>query len=229
MTTTLSNLGYLPGQTPSTFFGIATEAGQPYHLSPWFHFGAEGDNFIQEGEVVGQNANYPSTTVDWVLVSLRADVSAESTVGTVTGLLQENGEIEFIERFNICNLDPTEDYYVVIEHRNHLIVMSHIEVPIVNGTITYDFRNRNSFRRILGSGQKEITPGVYCMIAGNGDQDTRDIDSRDINPNDLARWLIDNGLSSGYFLRDYNLSGDVNVSDKGLFLINNGLFSDVPD
>ena len=229
MTTTLSNLGYLPGQTPSTFFGIATEAGQPYDRSPWFHFGAEGDNFIQEDEVVGLNANYPSTTVDWVLVSLRADASAESTVGTVTGLLQENGEIEFIEGFNICNLDPTEDYYVVIEHRNHLIVMSHIEVPIVNGTITYDFRNRNSFRRILGSGQKEISPGVYCMIAGNGDQDTRAIDSRDINPNDLAQWLIDNGLSSGYFLRDFNLSGDVNVSDKGLFLINNGLFSDVPD
>jgi len=228
MRTTLNDLGYLPGQTPSTFFGTFTEAGQPYGQAPWFHFGEEGDSFLQEGEVVGLNASYPQTVVDWVLVSLRSDESAESTVGTVAGLLMEDGNVLFIEGFDICNLDPTEDYYVVIEHRNHLVVMSHIQVPIVNGTISYDFRNRNSFRRILGAGQKEITPGVYCMIAGNGDQDTGSFDSRDINPNDLTKWLMDNGLTSSYFLRDFNLSGDVNVADKGLFLINNGLFSDVP-
>ena len=159
---------------------------------------------------------------------MRTDESAESTVGTVAGLLHSNGEIEFVDGFNICNLDPTEDYYVVIEHRNHLVVMSHIQVPLINGTISYDFRLRNSFRKILGAGQKEMSPGVYAMIAGNGDQDSGPFDSRDINPNDLTKWLIDNNLTSSYFLRDFDLSGDVNVTDKGILLINNGLFSDVP-
>ena len=228
MTTTLNDLGYLPGQTPSTFFGTFTEAGQPYDQAPWFHFGTEGDAFSQSGPVVGMNANYPMSVTDWVLVSLRTDESAESTVGTVAGLLHSNGEIEFVDGFNICNLDPTEDYYVVIEHRNHLVVMSHIQVPLINGTISYDFRLRNSFRKILGAGQKEMSPGVYAMIAGNGDQDSGPFDSRDINPNDLTKWLIDNNLTSSYFLRDFDLSGDVNVTDKGILLINNGLFSDVP-
>jgi len=229
MTNDLNRLGYLPGQQPQTFFGQFTPAGQPYNQAPWLHFGTEGDTFLQgDAPVTGRNANYPSTVVDWVLVSLRADVSASSTVGSAAALLHNDGSVEFIEGFGICGVDPAEDYFVVIEHRNHLIAMSHLQLPILNGTISYDFRAHNSYRRILGSGQKEITPGVYAMFAGNGDQSSAPFDSRDINPNDLTKFLIDNGLTSSYFLRDHNLSGDVNVGDKALFLINNGIFSDVP-
>ena len=229
MTNDLNRLGYLPGQDPQTFFGQFTAAGQPYNQAPWLHFGAEGDSFSQGASAVaGLNANYPTTVVDWVLVSLRADASASSTVGSAAALLHTDGSVEFIEGFGICGVDPAEDYFVVIEHRNHLIAMSHVQLPILNGTITYDFRAHNSFRRILGSGQKEIAPGVYAMFAGNGDQSSAPFDSRDINPNDLTRFLIDNGLTSSYFLRDFNLNGDVSVGDKALFLINNGIFSDVP-
>jgi len=224
----LNRLGYLPGQKPTTFIGTFTEAGQPYSQAPWFHFGTEGDSFIQTDDVIGMNGNYPLTAVDWVLVSLRSDASAESTVGSVAALLHIDGTIEFIEGFGICNVDPSEDYYLVVEHRNHLVAMSHVEVPVINGMITYDFRFHNSYRRILGSGQKEIAPGIYAMIAGNGDQTSSAVDARDINPNDLTKWLIDNGNTSSYFLRDLDLSGDVNTGDKVLFLINNGIFSDVP-
>jgi len=50
----------------------------------------------------------------------------------------------------------------------------------------------------------------------------------DINVKDLKAWIIDDGLNSSYFLRDFDMNGDVNVQDKGLMLKNNGLFSDVP-
>ena len=228
MSNRLNRLGYLPGQKPSTFIGQYTEAGQPYSQAPWFHFGTEGDSFVQNGETIGLNGNYPMTAVDWVLVSLRSDVTAESTVGSVAALLHIDGTIEFVDGFGLCNIDPSEDYFIVVEHRNHLVAMSHVEIPVINGTMSYDFRFHNSYRRILGSGQKEVAPGIYAMIAGNGDQTTSAVDSRDINPNDLTKWLIDNGATSSYFLRDLDLSGDVNTGDKALLLINNGLFSDVP-
>ena len=80
----------------------------------------------------------------------------------------------------------------------------------------------------MGVGQKEVAPGVYAMFAGNGDQQTAASDDIDINANDLQQWIIDDGLNSSYYLRDFDLSGDVNVQDKGLLLENNGLFSDVP-
>ena len=230
MSTELNRLGYLPGQTPSTFFGVATAAGQPYNQSPWFYNGAEGAGFNQQGPVTNTNGNYPLTATDWVLVSLRTEASdAATTVCERAALLHNDGSIQFIDGFECCNLDITLDYYVVIEHRNHLIVMSDLPLPVINGEITYDFRNRNSYQGPLaiGVGQKEIEFGVFVMFAGNGDQQTAIEDAIDINSNDLRVWLIDDGLNSSYFLTDFDLNGDVNVQDKGLFLENNGVFSEV--
>ena len=229
MTTDLNRLGYLPGQSPTTFFGVATAAGQPYNQSPWFYNGTEGAAFNQQGPVTNNNGNYPRTVTDWVLVSLRTDVSAESAVCERAALLHNDGSIQFIDEFECCNLDLSLDYFIVIEHRNHLLVMSDVPLPVINGEINYDFRSRNSYRGVLsiGVGQKEIERGVFAMFAANGDQQSGSEDAVDINSNDLRAWLIDDGLNSSYFLRDFDLSGDVNVQDKGLFLDNNGIFSEV--
>ena len=107
--------------------------------------------------------------------------------------------------------------------------MSDLPLPVINGEITYDFRNRNSYQGSLaiGVGQKQISRGVFVMFAGNGDQQGAAQDAIDINSNDLRAWIIDDGLNSSYFLTDFDLSGDVNVQDKALFLLNNGLFSEV--
>ena len=104
--------------------------------------------------------------------------------------------------------------------------MSHTKVPVINGEITYDFRLRDSYTELVGVGQKKIGD-VWVMLAGNGDQTTSNADIMDINVKDLRSWLIDDGLNSSYYLRDFDLNGDVNVQDKGLMLKNNGLFSDV--
>ena len=174
MSTELNRLGYLPGQAPSTFFGTATPAGQPYSQAPWFYNGGEGAGFNQQGPVTNTNGNYPLTVTDWVLVSLRTDASAGSTVCERAALLHNDGSIQFVDEFECCDLDISLDYYIVIEHRNHLLVMTEIPVPIINGEITYDFRTRNSYRGVLaiGVGQKEIERGVFAMFAANGDQQT---------------------------------------------------------
>ncbi len=227
MTTTLNRLGYLPGQRPSTFLGNAAAPGQPYSGGIWKYDGKEGDKFIQNGPVVGLNANYPSTVTDWVLVSLRSDKSVESEVCKRAALLHNDGRIEFVDGFTCCEIDPSQRYYIVIEHRNHLIVMSHLPLPVIDGKLTYDFRVRNSYRNFVGVGQREVVQGTYAMFASNGDQTTT-LEAVDINVNDLSLWLRMNNMNSGYFEADFNLNGDVNVEDKSRWLLNNGLFSDVP-
>ncbi len=227
MNTTLNRIGYLPGQKPKTAFGTFTEQGQPYDTAPWEYNGAEGDNYMFDNVSDSTNAYYPTTAVDWVIVSLRTDESASSTVCRSAALVHADGRIEMIDGFECCNLDPSEDYYIVIEHRNHLIVMSHVQVPIVNGQISYDFRVHNSWIDLFGFGQQQVAPGMYAMYAGNGEQAKSAADAKDINPNDLTKWLEQNGKTSSYFQSDFNLSGDVNVADKSLFLRNNGIFSDV--
>jgi hypothetical protein len=105
--------------------------------------------------------------------------------------------------------------------------MSHVKVAIVNNSITYDFTAQQSFKGLLGFGQKLIN-GKYVMYAGNGQQSISSSADTDINVNDKDLWLLQNGQNSSYYKNDLELNGDVNVQDKNLWLINNGRFSDVP-
>jgi len=228
MTTKLNNLGYLPGQKPSTFFGTATPAGQPYSGAPWNYSGTEGAGYNHTpGVPATYKANYPTTTTDWVLVSLRETSSVTTTVCTKAALLLSNGTVQMVSGFDCCDLDLTKTYYVVVEHRNHLIVMSHVKVGIVNNNITYDFTAQQSFKGLLGFGQKLLN-GKYVMYSGNGQQVISSSADTDINVNDKDLWLLQNGQNSSYYKNDMDLNGDVNVQDKNLWLLNNGRFSDVP-
>lgn len=224
MNTRINNFGYLPGEKPKTLLGQATNARQPYFIEPWQYDGIEGENYGSNG--TGEQIPYDDDIVDWVLVSLRTSEEVSSTVCQKAALIRSNGEILFTEYFDCCERPETE-YYLVIEHRNHLPIMTPNPVPVVDGVLQFDFRANQSYTRLLGSGQKEVLPGIFAMYAGNGDQTTGPESSRDINSNDFARWTSDNGKHSGYYFQDYDLSGDVNVHDQALWLQNNGVFTDV--
>ncbi len=222
----LNELGYLPGQKPTTFLGKYTEAGQPYDEGPWY-MGSEMGMTFESRSIAENNLYYPDDVVDWVLVSLRSTESIEYEACTRAGMLHQDGTISFDEN-DCCLVDPTKEYYVVIEHRNHLIVMSPQAMPVIQREISFDFRANQSYVRLIGSGQKEIAPGVFAMYAANGDQYTTGISSTDINVGDISEWLKENGQHSSYYKQDYDLNGDANVQDKGLYLENIGIFSDVP-
>jgi hypothetical protein len=236
MRTTLNNLGLLPGQMYNDFFfGTQyTPAGQPYSAAPWNYAGNEGDAYDSDEILANASANYPSTVVDWVLVSLRETANgAGGPACQAAALLHNDGRVEFMTGFKCCNMDLSKSYYVVIEHRNHLIVMSHVPVPIVNGKITYDFRNKQSYiNDPLGfgafSGQKQIMTGKYAMLAGNGNQTTTTASDTDINFDDRSFWETLNGLIAKYRNSDYNLNGDTNFNDRRTWELNNGKFTSVP-
>ncbi len=223
---TLNRLGYLPGQRPTTFFGKRKESGQPYTGTPWKYSGTEGTQYYAQ-TVNENNEFYDSEVVDWVLVSLRLTPGKEYEACTRAGLLFRDGHIEFPDD-QCCLVDPTKEYYVVVEHRNHLIVMSPRARPVINGKISFDFRSNRSYVRLLGVGQKQVAPDLFVMFGGNGDQFNSGSSTVDINVSDLAEWLKENGMNSSYYKMDFDLNGDANVQDKALYLRNNGLFTDVP-
>ncbi len=221
----LYNFGYLPGMKPKTVFGVATKSGHPYGGVPWIYDGREGQN-INEFQPANSDNRYIDEVIDWVMVSLRTSIDASTTVCRKPALLTNSGKVVFTEFFACCDLMNT-NYYIVVEHRNHLPIMTPQPVSVVNGVLSFDFRANQSYVRLLGSGQKLVAPGVYAMYAGNGDQHLALESPKDINANDIAFWNADNGKHSGYYFQDYDLNGDVNVQDKTLWLINNGIFSDV--
>lgn len=210
--------GYLPGMKPKTIFGKLTPAGHPYSGAPWYYQGAEGD----EGDF---EEFYPTTTVDWVLVSLRTDINVDSEVYRRAGLLQSDGKIMFVKGFDKAEIDIHEDYYIVVEHRNHIMVMSPIPMPVYDNTLSFDFRNDQSFTGLLGHGQKQLEDGAYAMYAGNIDH--VGYGHSDLNYTDLRTFFVNNGLHSSYYLADIDLNGDINVNDRKMLLDNMGVFSTV--
>ncbi len=224
MRTLLNRYGYLPGQRPTTLLGTATPPAQPYYVSPWLYDGQEGLEF--NAFASGGSNIYPPDVVDYVYISIRTTPEVLTTVCTKAALLMSDGNIEMTEAFDCCDLTE-QAYYILIEHRNHLPVMSPRPVPIENGVMSFDFRANQSYTRLLGDGQKEISEGVYVMYAGNGDQTLASASLKDINANDLSKWTEENGDHSGYYFQDYDLNGDVNVHDKAIWLTNNGVFTDV--
>ncbi len=225
MRTRLNRFGYLPGQRPTTLLGTATDAGQPYNREPWNYGGTEGLEF--NAFASGGSEIYPPDAVDWVYVSLRINPDDISTVCKKSALLMADGTAVLTEPFDCCDLTE-EEYFVVVEHRNHLPIMTPNPIEIdESGTISFDFRANQSYTRLFGDGQKEVNPGVFAMYAGNGDQVLTEASIKDINANDLSLWTAENGDHSGYYFQDYDLNGDVNVHDKAIWLTNNGVFTDV--
>jgi large repetitive protein len=236
MRTSLNNLRVLPGQTlVDPFFGNKyTPAGQPYSIAPWNYFGLEGLGFDSDGDPMFADADYPATVVDWVLVSLRDNPNGTGgPVCQAAALLHNDGRIEFIDEFGCCDVNLLEQYYLVIEHRNHLIVMSHEPISLVGNKITYDFRTQQSYINDpfgfgIFAGQKEILPGVFAMYAGNGNQTLTTQSDTDINFDDRTFWESQNGNIGEYRIGDYNMNGDTNFNDRVTWELNNGKFTSVP-
>jgi|GEM_PF-4994636 len=239
MRTTLNDLQVLPGQTlVDPFFGNKyTPKGQPFLPTPWAYPGLEGDLFDSGGDPMIGDAGYPSSVVDWVLVSVRADSAGTGgPLCQAAALLHSNGYIDFVDTFECCDLNFLDSFYIVIEHRNHLIVMSDVKLPIIPGVdssyMTYNFTTQQSYvDDPFGFGvfgQKEIQPGVWAMFAGNGDQILSGQSDTDINFDDRSFWEQQNGEIGEYFIGDYNLNGDTNFNDRVTWERNNGVFTSVP-
>jgi hypothetical protein len=223
------SLKVLPGQTYS-YYGLTVynnDVGQPYDIAPWNYYGTEGDGFDSEGVPANGSAGYAATVSDWILVSLREAPDAIPTC-MKAALLHNDGHVEFVDGgFDCCDLDFSAAYYLVIEHRNHLIVMSDSAVQIVNGTLTFDFRTTPGYF----SGQKPISTNLgqrYAMYAGNGDQSQETYSDTEVNVDDNSYWTLQNSITGRYRNGDFNMNGDCNYNDRITFEFNNGIFTFVP-
>ncbi len=231
MTTLLNEYHILPGQDPihstnilAQQLGVASPHGQPYNIAPWNYAGTEGDQY---GDDIG-DIPYPSSVVDWVLLSVRSgDSLASSEVWKYAALVHNDGAIEIPANSPLLPLTEGAGYYIVLEHRNSLPVMS-TKVIAQNSALIFDFRQNQSWILNLGVplgyGQDHVG-GVYMMYPANGEQ----INTRgDIISPDEGQWLLDNGSLFRYKSGDHDLNGNVDATDEFLWLLNNSIFTLIP-
>lgn len=221
MTTTLNTEHrLLPAQRPLNPQITPTPPGQPYSVAPWNYDGIEGLGWSEDA--------YDTDVVDWVLVSLRDSIGKDTEVLKTAALILENGKIDFVNTCVLPSGNSPDSVYIVVEHRNHIGVMSPTPIAITNKQLRYDFTKQNSYQgsSSSGNGQRQLNDSTWVMYSGDGDQN--DFPSFDINGADKVIWGDNNGRFNIYESADYNLDGDINGYDKILWETNNGITSRVP-
>jgi uncharacterized protein (TIGR02145 family) len=191
MNTNLYTAGVLPEQ-------------QPYFAPPWNHFSS-----LTEDNILTNNI------VDWVFVEIRKLCNFSNqdhyySVSRQAAFLLNDGTIRDTNGSSLLQFYTSEDdsLFVSVFHRNHLPVISSSPLDLSANPVIYDFTSDELTVQGGDHAQKELSQGIWAMIAGDGNADGQ-INSIDKN----EVWLAQNG-SSGYFSGDYNMDGAVDAGDK---------------
>ena len=177
----------------------------PYYGNPnpvWLYDGAETAESM------------PSGVVDWVLLELRdaadaAQANTATVVGRQAALLWQDGSITAINGMPPeFDINPVQNLFAVIYHRNHLPVMSAQPLQLQDGTYSWDFTSGPDQAFGGSNAQKLVASGIYALIGGDGDGNGQ-IQNQDKN----AVWNIQSG-QAGYLGGDFDLNGQVQNQDK---------------
>jgi len=201
---------------------------QPFGPSLPYYGNSDPDWYYSGSESV---TSIPTGTVDWILVELRDAASVlEATEATIVAqkpcFLLNDGSIVDLNGSSspIFNTSFTHGAFVVIWHRNHLGIMSSIQVPGFGGSYFYNFTTGSSQVAGGDAGYIELESDVWGMVAGDLNAD-KTINAQDKN---LA-WVTD-AASQGYSGSDANLDIQVNNPDKNDYILQNiSKFSGIPD
>ncbi|RLD53235.1 MAG: hypothetical protein DRJ05_16755, partial [Bacteroidetes bacterium] len=193
---------------------------QPYYESPWNYHGIE------------YLSNLPNNNVDWIYFELRetngnaSTATSDKIIYRQSALISNDGNLLSSDGLSrpYFEVEVNENLYLVIDHRNHLKIMSALPLNGFNGMYSYDFSN--SIDKVYGDylGYKYLSAGIFGMPTGDADANAQ-IQNED--KDDI--WFFENGMT-GYFSGDFNMDGTTDIIDKDDFWFQNaGMGSQVPE
>lgn len=193
---------------------------QPYNGAPWNYTGAE--NVIEIPNI---------SVVDWVLIEIRdaADASLATSAtmdAQQAGFILTDGSITQMDGISALEfgIQVDQNLFAVVWQRNHLGIMSAYPLNREGNMYSYDFTDAAD--KVYGGepGHKELEPGIWGMIGGDGDASghINDLDRLDV-------WEPQAG-HAGYLAGDYDMNGNVANPDKlDIWLPNGDIGNQVPD
>ena len=118
--------------------------------------------------VTGNNA-----IVDWVWVELRAANDTTKVINGKSALVQRDGDVVAVDGVSplLMHAAPT-NYYVVVNHRNHLGAMSASTIGLLEDTATVVNFKSSSFSTYGNHAQTLLASGDMALWAGNANGDT---------------------------------------------------------
>ena len=169
--------------------------------------------------VTGTNA-----IVDWVWLELRDKVDNTSVILSQSALLQRDGDVVATDGVSNINLNvASDDYFVVVNHKNHLGIMTNTPVAITrsSGPSVIDFTDVNT--TTYGTqAQATLTSGAKALWAGDVNGDGLVNFAGDVNgvTTDIILFPANTDFNTnydfvnGYFKSDVFLDGNVSFSNE---------------
>ena len=115
--------------------------------------------------------NVPTNAVDWVLVSVRESPTG-TPVASVSAILLSDGRIVGADGSSNVNIEAKGNLYGVLQHRNHLAVMSANPI-FTNRIVQFDFSADPNLLRGGTNAVVQVSTNRWGMIPGNADGDGR--------------------------------------------------------
>lgn len=157
------------------------------------------------------NISGEDAIVDWVWVELRDATDRTVVMKSKSALLQRDGDVVDIDGNSPVSFSLAEgDYFITINHRNHLGVMTASPITVTNEGVSVDFTVSESYSLGGPLSVTQLPNTSYAIFAG-------DIDANgQIQNNDILNMQPLIG-TPGYLNQDIDLNGQVQNID--LFLI----------
>ena len=185
-----SESGMIPG------INDVIPSAQPYNVAPWNYSGVEFFPIMMPN------------VVDWVLLELRDENNPTIVISSRAAFVLTNGVVLDLNGSNEIAFSGVVDgnYFLSVQHRNHLRVISSSPVTFISGLGTFDFTTGN----VQGTNAMlAIANGKFAMWAGDTNGDGK------INPTDRSNTFNDRNMT-GYLTSDVNLDGSVNAADRSI-------------
>lgn len=163
--------------------------------------------------------------VDWVYVELRDKTDNTDILEGQSGLLQADGDI--VAKDGVSSLifkANSDDYYIVVNHRNHLGAMSSIATSLSPTPLSIDFSN-SSYPTYGSNAQVQLASNDMALWAGDTNGSSQIKFSGAGNNANIIKDYILSDLSNilnfitysslGSLLIDVNLNGNGKFSGAG--------------
>lgn len=176
------------------------------------HVGGGGDETFLNS-VKGITGN--DAIVDWVKLELRDATDPAVILYTRAALLQRDGDIVDVDGSSPVNFRQAAagNYYVALQHRNHLGIMTANTVSLSSIALALNFSDGSA--ATYGANAQKDTGGTLMLYAGDANANGQ------IQNTDVENFWKTTVGQSGYQAADFNLNGQVQNTDLENFWKNN--------
>ncbi|MCF8243691.1 MAG: hypothetical protein K9J37_04760 [Saprospiraceae bacterium] len=196
-----------------------TDLKTPTGTSPFVHLGSGGEQI--QASVLAVTG--PDAIVDWVFLELRSKLNPASRLLTRAALIQRDGDIVDLDGVSpVLFKAKTEEYYVVLRHRNHLGVMTKDPVSVTRDIALAPFIDfTNPVTQTYGTNAQKIMGSYLALWAGNANMDGRIVYQGSGADRDFIFFDVfldpDNTNSSFNFIGHGYKTSDTDLNGKYIF------------